>query len=882
MPLSAGTRLGSYEIRSALGAGGMGEVYRARDTQLDRDVAIKIVPEAFAADAERVARFQREAKVLASLNHPHIAAIYGLENADGITALVMELVEGEDLSQRLARGGIPLDEALPIAKQIAEALEAAHQQGIIHRDLKPANIKVRSDGQVKVLDFGLAKAMEPTAGSPPSVSMSPTITTPAMTHVGILLGTAAYMSPEQAKGRSADKRADIWAFGVVIHELLTGRPLFKGDDIGETLAAVIKETPSWDGIPETLLPLLQACLEKDPAKRLRDIGDAWRLVELGATKAEPVAPGPLPSKPGGAWLAWVTAAALATGLAAVSWRHFRETPASLPEVRFEISSPAAPSGNPDNRWFGFRLSPDGRTLAIVSAHQGSRKLYARRLDSLDVREVPGTDGCQDIFWAPDSTAIGFFAGGKLKRVALDGRPPRELADAPNPRGGAWNRNGVILFSASPLEPLKRVGVDGGTAMSVSQVGDIEGDRYPEFLPDQNHFLYMHGTDDKATEGVYVASLDGQTAPRRLLEEPGNVAFVPGDGTTGHLLYRSHGALVARGFDTKSLALVGGLKPVAESVRDGFNNIFWSSFSADAGGLAYWSGARLPLFDLVRVEPTGKHTPIAGVLGTPQELVTTPSLGAMALSPDGKRLTFFRNGVEPDPDLWVIDLPTERTYRAAESVTSAAWSPDGQELAFTSRTSVLTSVFRVRADGGSTPERLGPLGLNGLVYAWTPDGKWLVVGLRQSEDIGLFSMEAGHAVSDYVKTPAREGVATLSPDGKWVAYVSGDAGSQGAQMPEVFVRSMPLTSARYPLGRGFKPKWSRDGKLLYFIRQGAQPKLMAVPIDTTRGFDAGTAREVLDAAGIADFEPAPDGRFIAAIPRPPEAAAPITVVLNWKP
>ena len=765
----------------------------------------------------------------------------------------MEFIEGES-----PRGPLPLDTVLDYAHQVVQALDAAHAKGVVHRDLKPANIKVTLTGLVKVLDFGLAKV---NTGVAVDAENSPTMMA-SMTEAGVILGTAAYMAPEQARGRPVDRRADIWAFGVLVHEWITGRPLFKGDDVGETLAAVIKEPPTWDGIPPRMLPLLQACLEKDPNKRLRDIGDAWRLVEAGAAVAD-ARVSPAATIPRGSPWPWALTALLAVALGALAWRQFAEAPATPSrEVRFQVPAPA--------QLYGFRMSPDGQALAFVAAGEGRnpRRLFVRRLEGLDLREVPGTEGVGYFFWSPDSANIGFFADGKLKRVGLDDRSPRVLAEVPgDSRGGAWNREGVILFSGGPLVPLMRVAADGGMPQAITKVGDLEGDRYPEFLPDQNHFLYLHATSDESTDGVYVASLDGSTAPRPVLDYATNVQFVPGSGSQGQLLYYSRGALYSRGFDTERLETFGGVTQVAESIRQSFNNIYWGSFSAGAGSLAYWTGGRRSGIGYEWLDRAGRRTPIA------------EGVGQFDLSPDGTRLAFNKDGAEPDPDLWVLELASGRTFRAAVGVNSARWSPDGQELALTRRNVTLTSVYRVKADGGSQPLLVGPLGVNAQIYDWLPDGKALLAGVGQGADIVVFSLEGAHAISDYLRTPANEGNARVSPDGKWVAYQSNEAGQT-----TVYVQALPITSARYPIAPGATPRWSSDGRSLYFLAPAAQgpPMLTVVSVSTANGFQAGAPRKVGDGGLFQSFEPAPDGRFIVAAPRPAEDDQPLTVILNWKP
>ena len=499
----------------------MGEVYQATDTNLARKVAIKVLPELMATDAARLARLDREAKTLAALNHSNIAAIYGLERFDGQTALIMELVEGPTLAERIAEGPIPVDEALSIAKQVAEALEAAHEQGIIHRDLKPANIKVRPDGTVKVLDFGLAKLA---TGEPNEIgsalSQSPTITTPAQTRAGVVLGTAAYMSPEQARGRPVDRRTDIWAFGVVLYEMLTGQRLFNGDEVGDVLANIIKDEPNLDRVPAGVRPLIQRCLEKDPRKRLRDIGDIGLLLNA-----------PVPARPRRtSWLWPAVSALLLAAVVGLSFLYARRAPPAREALRFEVSAP----GNTPAQMFA--LSPDGRHLAFITGNP--LQLWVRSMDALESRVLPGTEEASFPFWSPDGQRLGFFAQGKLKTIALAGGPPRSLCDVSSGRGGSWGRDGTILFSEGPVSPILRIASTGGSPTPVTKVpaGVNEGHRYPSFLPDGRHFLFNVGTRRADAAGVYVSSLDGGE-PVRLLSEVTTALYAARPGGRGLLLFR---------------------------------------------------------------------------------------------------------------------------------------------------------------------------------------------------------------------------------------------------------------------------------------------------------------------------------------------------------
>ena len=544
MKLDAGTRLGPYEIHCALGAGGMGEVYRARDTRLGRDVAVKILSSSVVHDPDRVARFQREAQVLAALNHPHIAHIYGLEDAGGELALVMELVGGETLADRIAHGPIPLDEALPIARQIADALEAAHEQGIVHRDLKPSNISIRSDGTVKVLDFGLAKLAAPAEGRA-DASLNPTITSPAlMTGVGMILGTAAYMSPEQARGQPADKRADVWAFGCVLYEMLTGRRAFGAEEVSDTLAMVLMKEPDWlllpPAIPASIRTLLRRCLEKDRKRRLPDIGAA--RLEIDETLSAPLSSqqsvAAKTSRPRGQYLAW-GAAALAIAMAiGISVVHFAEPrPEPTRSIRFQVSAPPDVTLAND---FGLdpALSPDGRRLAfrVVSGAGSAFSLAVRAFDTDDARQLPGTNGGASPFWSPDSRFIGFVADGKLKKIDPTGGPPQVICDV-GPTGfggGTWNEDGIIVF-AGPAGPLFRVPAGGGTPAPLTKLDAAKKEirhAQPWFLPDGRHLLYLAASASTGgASSIYIGSLDddqkvalGDTDSKAVYAD-GHVLFV---------------------------------------------------------------------------------------------------------------------------------------------------------------------------------------------------------------------------------------------------------------------------------------------------------------------------------------------------------------------
>jgi Tol biopolymer transport system component len=878
--LSSGTRLGVYEVTGQIGAGGMGEVYRATDTKLKRQVAIKILPPALAGDVDRLARFQREAEVLASLNHPHIAGIYGLEEGGGTTALVMELVEGEDLSQRIAKGAIPLDEALPIARQIADALEAAHEQGIIHRDLKPANIKLRADGTVKVLDFGLAKVAGPPEGGhyvPPGVSMSPTMVSPAMmSGAGVILGTAAYMAPEQAKGRAVDRRADIWAFGVVLHEMLTGQQLFTADTIPETLAHVMTRATDLGGLPAATPPrvrgLIARCLEKDPKKRLRDIGEARLILDDPAplSEATRAVPSALAQSRLARTVPWVAAGLATVLLAALALVHFLEPVPQPAEVRFQVPFPGTGTLK------GFSVSPNGRLIAYTSNDDGPLQIYVRPLDSLAARALPGTEGPRFIFWSHDSEHIGFFADGKLKRVGLNGQPPQTLAASADSRGGTWSPAGVILFASGPNGPLYQIPDTGGTPTPATEAPPQgEGFRYPAFLPDGDHFLFYRASDAPDVAGVYAGSLQ-RIEPVRILPDVGNVAYVSaGNGEGGTIFFKREGALMAQAFDPTSLRTSGGTLSIADQIPFGFGNIAWAQLAAVPGVLAYVSDAAQNLADLVWLDRAGSTSVVVRGVG-----------GVSNLSPDGTRVSFFRRdprSTAQDPDLWVEDLTRGGTVRLTmTSSFNSVWSPDSKRVVYAFRPQTgRTSFYVVPATGAATPALLlEAAGQNARLEDWSRDGRWIVYSTNNdgSGDLMLLPTEGNRKPVVYLsKSSFRRSNAQFSPDGLWMAYQSDESGRS-----EVYVQAVPASTEKVTIssGGGGGPRWRHDGRELYYAAPGG--KLMGVAVKTGATFEAGVPRQILDGIGGAAYAPSRDGqRFLIVQPRA-EAAAPITVVLNWRP
>src|SRR5262245_10167100 len=769
----------------------MGKVYRATDINLKRPIAIKVLPEAVATDAERVARFQREAEVLARLNHPNIAQIYGLEKSDGTIALVMELIEGPTLADRIAQGPIPIDEALRIAQQIVEALEAAHERGIVHRDLKPANIKLRPDGAVKVLDFGLAKALEPVIVHT-DATQSPTVTSPAMTRLGVILGTAAYMSPEQARGRAVDKRSDIWAFGCVMFEMLVGAQLFGGEDVTESIAAIVRAEPDWGRLPPdapaAIRRLLRRCLAKDPKERLTDIGVARLEIKdaLTAPFSEANVPAALP--PGRARGPWIVAAlSVALTLAMVAWSLQRRSADPFP-MRLEITPPTGFS--PES----LALSPDGKQLAFVAPVNGIQSLWVRQLDQDSAQPVPGTSDASLPFWAPDGRAIGFFAGGSLKRVDLPSGSPQILADVTVGRGGSWSAAGVIVFASALNSGLMRVAAGGGVPVAATGLsGGQRGHRWPQFLPDGRHFLFF-AQGDGDSHGVFVGSLDGGT-PARLLDSNG-----PGWYASGHLIFDSGGTLNAAPFDVNRRRLTGDSVPIQQNAARSSTGTTTASFSS-TGLLAYAQGS-LGQRRLVWVDRAGN---VVGSVGQPDDA----ALANPELSADGHQVAVTRQIRGGAPSVWLIDVargvPTPLAVGAGNH-TAPFWFPDGKRVLFRFQAGGRQKLLARAVDGLSDAKVLFESETSKTPSGWSPDGRVLLYVMPGDD---LMAMDAESQKSFPVaQTSANEGWGEFSPDGRFVAYQSNESGRF-----EIYVRTFPGAEGKWlvSVGGGTQARWRRDGK-----------------------------------------------------------------------
>jgi len=841
MSIQEGVSLLHYRIAAKIGEGGMGEVWRARDTTLDRDVAIKILPQAFASDAERLGRFEREAKLLASLNHQHIAAIHGLHESAGVRFLAMELVPGEDLAERLSRGPIPVDDVLSYATKIAEALEYAHERGIVHRDLKPANVKITPDGDVKVLDFGLAKAMTGDATGDGSLSGQPapsmaTMTSPAMTQAGIILGTAAYMSPEQARGRSVDKRADNWAFGCVLYEMLTAERLFGGDTVTDVIASVVTREPDWSRLPAStpasVRRLLRRCLDKDPRTRLRDIGEA-RIALAGARTDEPVAvPGAPASSPGRG--AWIAAAAIAL-VGGIALGRFALAPAPPPGQTFEfdVSVPGHPL-----EIGSFALSPDGSRLALVIRDEaGDRQLALRDMGLSEARVLPGTTGALYPFWSPDGREIAYFSGSQLSRIAIDGATPRPVASVVDPRGGAWTPDDIILVG-SAVGPIWRVPASGGaTPEPVTEVeaGVEDGHMWPSLLPDGRRFIFM--ADSSSVEGhrLRLGSIDG--GPTTILRTA--IRSQPILDPSGRLLVGERGQLVAYGFDVSAGTLGDESALVAADVFPIGNNHALPA-SVSVGGMVAFQHTS-PESTLAFLDHAGR---VIRTIGRPDRY------GNATISPDQKRVAFEIFTDTTERLVWVEDLergvrtPLSQRGRMADS---SVWSADGQTVYFDSDASDTWEAYRLSVTGGGDPEKLGlPEGTSEVfLLDVSADGRWLLgAGLKgvNRYDLYLLDLTAPAATwTPWLTTAAQEQEGAISPDSRWIAYTSDMSGRV-----EVYVAPMEggpsLRRWQLSSAGGFEPKFSPDGRTLYY--RSPTYEWMAVDVELGDGtVEAGTPREL---------------------------------------
>ena len=900
-----GSRLGPYEITAKLGEGGMGEVYRATDGKLRREVAIKVLPTGVADDAERLARFEREAQLLAQLHHPHIASIFGLEESAGVRALVMELVEGPTLADRLSAGPIPPAEALRIARQIADALEAAHGKGIIHRDLKPQNVKLTADGQVKVLDFGLAKAMEmPGAGgsatASPTLLNSPTLTA-AGTQLGVILGTAAYMAPEQARGGAVDKRADIWAFGVVLWEMLTGASLFAGDTVTDTLAGVLKTEIDLDALPAespaAIRRLLRRCLERDPKNRLHDIADARIVLDevlSGGATDEAEEPERRPARsPRQAILPWILAGALAVGLAAALFLRPASGRSGHPGGRTRLAlEVAVPPGQILNEDSALALAPDGSAVVFSATDPMSGpQLWLRRLEGFESVPLRGTQGAALPFWSPDSRSIGFFrtGDGTLCRYDLASGGVEVLAGVgagpipgggPGSRGASWGADGTILFAPSVNSRIQRLMPDGTIEdATVLDPSILDGShRFPSFLPDGRHFVLTVWSNNLETAarvgGVYLASLEDGI--ERRLTSDASQALVAGPDL---LLVRRDGALVALTLDPETLEVKGAPRKIADAP------LYWAA----SGGLVASATFAGDLAFALDTGARGGRLVWLGRDGDPVGTVGEERLGVaeLALAPDGRHYAVMAVGAAGgnilvgDERRGVLDRLTPEGIDSSAPV----WSPDGRWLAYVTEAEGSLSIYLQEADGSDEAELLLSDPQRGFVgSSWSADGRYLLLQSSAKgdsrTDLWIYDFSEGGARELLADQSAALGEPTLSPDGRWLAYTSDESGN-----PEVFVRPFPGLDRRWKISQGgaTSPHWSRDGRELLFTGL-ADGSIQAVDVAVgAGGLEVEAPRPLFTPVPRPlALAPAPDhDRFLAGVLPADARQEPIRLILGWR-
>ena len=860
-------RIGPYEVVSLIGRGGMGEVYRARDTNLKRDVALKLLTREIAGSPERLSRFQREAEVLASLNHPNIASIYGVAESKSVRALVMEFVEGES-----PQGPMPFDEAWKIAAQVAAGLEYAHERRVVHRDLKPANLKVTPDGRVKILDFGVAKALAVEARPDSGGKYAPALSTND-TEPGMILGTAAYMAPEQAKGKEVDRRADIWAFGVVVYELLTGERLFHGRDSAEIMSHVVDQEPDLSKAPSKVQRLLNECLKKDPDERLRWVGDVGRFLE------EP--PRATGLRHRFANLAWIAAALLTVAFAAVLSLRNREAP---PEARLTNASILAP----ENTSFDFMtefnqpaLSPDGRRVVFgARAADGKAQLWVRSLDSAAAQPLAGTENGRFPFWSPDSRSLAFFADGYLKKMEVPGGSPSIVTEAPTGNGGTWNQDGVMVFAPSSIGPLERVAAAGGAPSRATTLQGIDdfSHRFPWFLPDGRHFLFEDQIQFGSSDVMLRIGVLDSNEVKTLGPANSNAMY-----SQGYLLYLKENTLLAQRFDAARLATTGEPVPLAERVRSelylgGVASLFSVS---QEGLLVYQAGAAGGGHRLTWLDRKGRSI---GTVGDVSDFF------ALELSPDQKNLVATRLG--QNVDLWLYDVargvPKRFTFSPARD-RQAIWSPGGQTIVYQSNSKGAEGdLYRKAADGTMAEELLYADGAEKVATSWSPDGKYLLffrIDPATQRDIWVLPLEGGPAGAPgkpfpWLATPFNERFPKFSPDGRWVAYESDDS-----QRFEIYVAPFRGKGGtrQISVGGGMYPRWRADGKEIFYV--GANGTLMAAEVSSKGASLEVAAIRPLGIPVITGrvylYDVSSDGqRFLVATPMEQKSSAPLTLVENW--
>jgi Tol biopolymer transport system component/predicted Ser/Thr protein kinase len=891
MSVKAGTRLGPYEILSVIGAGGMGEVYRARDTRLDRIVAIKVLPAHLADRSELRERFEREAKTIASLNHPHICTLYDTGHQGDIDFLVMEYLEGETFAQRLVKGSLPIQQVLQNAIEIADALDKAHRKGITHRDLKPGNIMLTKSG-TKLLDFGLAKLAQEAAPSTPE-SQLPTMKS-GITGEGTILGTLQYMAPEQVEAKEVDARTDIFAFGAVVYEMATGKKAFEGKTQASLIAKILEIDPPLISSLQPMTPpaldrVVKKCLAKEPEKRWQaasDVCDELKWIAEGGSQTGLPAPTSASRKSdlGDGRLAWIVAAVFFLAASALGYFVYsRPAPQQAHAVRFTLFPPdkwslAGTGAVTTGATAPVITSPDGQQIAFVAVSaEGKTLLWVHSLDTLAAQSLAGTEGASAPFWSPDSRTLGFFAGGKLKKIDVSGGPPITLCDAPDNRGGTWNRDGLILFAPRNTSVLQKVSASGGvpapaTVLDQGELGHIR----PSFLPDGRHFLYSTIAPRQGLGGpIYLGSLD--SAERKVLFNANSANAIY---TQGYLLFLRETTLVAQPFDARRLMLTGDAFPIAERIRTSTSTQPYGYFSAsENGALVYQTGAETADSQLLWFDRSGKQI---GALGDPA------AYNALELSPDGKRASVnIPDEAGKGQDIWLYDmargLRTRFTFGPA-NVSGSVWSPDGSRIVFNSRRKGSFDLYQKASSGAGSEEKLLEDNLDKYPDSWSPDGKFMLYeSLGSSRNSNLFDLPLTGDRKPFplLQTQFGESNGRISPDDRWVAYNSNESGRN-----EIYVAPFPGPGGKWQISNtgGVYPRWRHDGLEIFYLTP--DNKLMAASVNGKgAGFEVGAIKPLfatrIATRGSYQYDVSADGQRFLVNTYPEQAtSAPITVVLNW--
>jgi Tol biopolymer transport system component len=871
MAISPGSTIGPYEVTSQLGEGGMGVVYRGRDSRLQRDVALKVLPDNFASDPDRLSRFQREAQVLASLNHPNIAQIYGLEHVGTSSCIVMELVEGDTLADRLKKGPFAFDEAIDVSRQIADALSVAHERGVVHRDLKPANIKLTPDGKVKVLDFGLAKALAPKA-TDTSLTAMPTMASGSM--VGAVVGTPGYMSPEQARGKEVDARTDIWAFGCVLYEMLTARQAFDGETVTDIMAKIVTSAPDLEALPKDTPPsvrsLLSSVLNKNASQRLQHIGDTRLFLDGTLTAAETEKSDAAPKR-GTREKLLIAALLVALIVVAIpATLYFRGAPQAAQQMRFEMTFPGG--GQPT-------VSPDGRTIAYVNAADGKRMLWLRPVGADSAQQVSGTEGINGLLWSPDSLKIAFIADGKLKKVDVAGGSPQLLTSVGSILGASWSNSGVILMGRAKDNIIIKMPDAGGEATPITKLDAARQETiqaFPVFLPDGKHFLYIAAGGKQEDAGIFLATLDSTEAPTRAVKLFPNRFNAMAYVQPGYLVYSNEGRIIAQRMDSSG-KVHGDPATIAEDTDGGF--------TASNSGLLFYRKTTVPAGkQLLWFNRDGKQT---------GELGAVANYGNLDLSPKGDRAAVDMI-TENNSDIWIIDIerdvPQRFTFDPGRDW-SAAWSPDGSRVMFAANRRAYNStntILEKSSTGAGTETVVDVGGIPSIPVHWSPDNKYLVYSRQRANGNGfeswLLPLFGERKPAPFLESTFDRIQARISPDSRFVAYTTNESGTF-----QIVVQTFPdPNSGKWQITAegGVEPKWRHDGRELYYL--ALDGKLMAVPISGP-AFNAGkpaplfqTPLTVSRSNPTRDrrYDVAPDGRFLMVIPTATGPALPYTVFVNW--